>query len=509
MTSMSEPAASATRKEWIGLTVLALPCMLYSMDLTVLNLAVPQLAADLNPTASELLWIIDIYGFMVAGFLMMMGAIGDRIGRRRLLLIGAAAFGAASILAAFAETATQLIIARAILGVAGATLAPSTLSLITSMFRDPRERTFAISMWIVSFSVGAIVGPVVGGVLISAFWWGSVFLAGVPVMLLLLALGPALLPEFKDADARRIDFASTLLSLAAVLSLIYGIKNWAEHGVGAQAVGAIAIGVALALAFVQRQRRLSDPMVDLRLFAAPTFSVSLAINTLGVFFMFGSFVFTAQYLQLVAGLSPLDAGLWSLPAAIAFAAVSPFTASLTARFTPAGVMAAGLIISAAGFGLLAFAWDIVSVTAANIAIAVGVTPVATLTTGFIVGSAPVEKAGVASAISETGAEFGGALGIALLGSMLTAIYGSAMAGAALPPLPDALDAAARATLAGAVEAAANLGNDDAGQLLVPARAAFMNAFFWVATLGAISLTLLAILTKRTLTGAVMASDHGA
>ncbi len=494
--------ARATRKEWIGLAVLALPCMLYSMDLTVLNLAIPSLAADLRPTAGELLWIIDIYGFMVAGFLMAMGSIGDRIGRRRLLLIGAAAFGAASVLAAFSATATQLIVARALLGVAGATLAPSTLSLISSMFRDERERTFAISMWIMSYSVGAIIGPVVGGMLIAAFWWGAVFLAGVPVMLLLLVLGPILLPEFRDGQARRIDIVSTLLSLAAVLSLIYGVKHWAEFGAGAEAGAALAVGAVLAFAFFRRQRRVADPMVDLGLFARRTFSISLSINALGLFFMFGSFVFTAQYLQLVAGLTPLAAGLWSLPFAIAFAAMSPFTAALATRFTPVRVMSYGLAISAGGFALLALAESLVGVTAANVAIAVGITPVAALTTGFIVGAAPVEKAGVAAAISETGAEFGGALGIALLGSLLTAIYGAAMSGIELPALTPDLDAAARATLAGALEATVGLGAEDADRLLAPARAAFLNAFSWVAILGAVALGGLAVVTRRALAPAV-------
>src|SRR3990170_442480 len=181
MTQQATAEPKATRREWIGLGVIALPCMLYSMDLTVLNLAIPEMASDLKPTAAQLLWIIDIYGFMVAGFLMTMGTLGDRIGRRKLLLIGAAAFGLASILAAFSTSAAMLILARALLGIAAATLAPSTLSLISNMFRDPTERTFAISIWISSYSVGAIIGPLVGGLLIQYFWWGSVFLAGVPV----------------------------------------------------------------------------------------------------------------------------------------------------------------------------------------------------------------------------------------------------------------------------------------------------------------------------------------
>src|SRR3954470_1638075 len=213
-------APRATRREWIGVGVLALPCLLYSMDLTVVNLAVPQISAQLGPSSAQLLWILDIYGFMIAGSLITMGTIGDRIGRRRLLMIGAAAFGAASVLAAFSRSAEMLIATRALLGMAGATLAPSTLSLIRNMFHDPQQRTVAIGVWITSYSAGGAIGPLLGGVLLEPFWWGSVFLAGVPVMALLLAVGPVLLPEYRDPKARRLDVASAVLSLAGVLLVI-------------------------------------------------------------------------------------------------------------------------------------------------------------------------------------------------------------------------------------------------------------------------------------------------
>src|ERR687895_225140 len=223
-----DEAPRAGRREWIGLGVIALPCLLYSMDLTVLNVAVPHLSADLKPSSQQLLWIIDIYGFLVAGFLITMGTLGDRIGRRRLLLIGAVVFGAGSLLAAFSTSAEMLIAARALLGVAGATLAPSTLSLIFNMFHDPEQRTFAIGVWIASYSAGAVIGPVLGGLLLEFFWWGSVFLLAVPVMALLLVLGPLLLPEFRNPDAGRLDLSSAVLSLAAVLALIYGLKQIAQ-----------------------------------------------------------------------------------------------------------------------------------------------------------------------------------------------------------------------------------------------------------------------------------------
>ena len=298
---MADVPARAGRREWIGLAVIALPCLLYSMDLTVLFLAVPELSADLRPSSSQLLWITDVYGFLLAGLLITMGTLGDRIGRRRLLLIGATAFGAASVLAAFSTSAEMLIAARALLGVAGATLAPSTLSLVRNMFLDPAQRTLAVGVWITSFSAGAAIGPLIGGALLHFFWWGSVFLAAVPVMALLLVLGPLLLPEFRDPEAGRLDVASAGLSLAAVLAVVYGFKQISQGGLGWSPAFAIVAGVAAALLFLRRQRTISYPLLELRLFRAPAFSTSVAAMCAAVFVMAGIFLFVAQYLQLVRG----------------------------------------------------------------------------------------------------------------------------------------------------------------------------------------------------------------
>jgi DHA2 family multidrug resistance protein-like MFS transporter len=427
---MTSPVAvKASRREWIGLGVIALPCLLYSMDLTVLNLALPQLGADLEPTSVQLLWIVDIYGFLVAGSLITMGTLGDRIGRRRLLMIGAAVFGAASVLAAFSTSAGMLIATRALLGIAGATLAPSTFSLIRNMFHDPQERTFAIGVWITSYSAGAAIGPLLGGALLQVFWWGSVFLLAVPVMVLLLILAPVLLPEYRDPNAGRIDFLSAALSLAAVLALIFGLKHAAQHGFGWQSLLSIVGGMAIAIVFVQRQRKLAHPLIDLHLFRAPAFSASLAIYTLGTFVAFGIFVFMTQYLLLVLEMGPLEAGLWTVPFALGFVFGSMLAPRLVRSVRPADVMAGGMAIAALGYLLLT---QVSHTTGPGLLVtgmvlqSIGMAPVFTLTNDLIMTTAPPERAGAASGISETASELGGALGIALLGSLATAVYGAAL-----------------------------------------------------------------------------------
>ncbi len=490
------PARPATRREWIGLGVIALPCMLYSMDLTVLNLAVPTLTQELKPSASQLLWIIDIYGFMVAGFLMTMGTLGDRIGRRKLLMIGATAFGLASALAAFSTSAEMLIVMRAVLGIAGATLAPSTLSLIAVMFTEEKERTFAISMWIASFSAGAIIGPLVGGVLIQSFFWGSVFLIAVPPMILLLVIGPRLLPEYKVPDAGRLDIVSAVLSLAAVLSVIYGVKQMAEFGASLVSAATIALGVGLAIVFVRRQGRLADPMIDLALFRIPAFSASLAINLAGFMFLFGSFIFIAQYFQLVAGLTPLQAGLWSLPSAVAFTIASFVTPSLVGRFAPVQLIIGGMLLAALGFVGLSVSRELIPIVLSSIVFSIGFTPVISLTTGLIVGSAPLDRTGAASAMSETSAELGGALGIALLGSLGTAIYRARMAEAALDGVTMQTLEAARLTLGGALAATGQNPAGPAGAFLTQAREAFMSGVHATALLSIAGMLFCALVGYR-------------
>jgi DHA2 family multidrug resistance protein-like MFS transporter len=476
MTEVIMPGA--TRREWIGLAVIALPCMLYSMDLTVLNLAIPAISQDLKPTSAQLLWILDIYGFLVAGSLITMGTLGDRIGRRRLLMIGAAAFGVASIIAAFASSAGMLIAARALLGVAGATLAPSTLSLIRNMFLDPGQRTFAIGVWVTSYSVGGAVGPLIGGLVLQYFSWGSVFLIGVPVMLLLLAVGPILLPEFRDPKAGRLDLLSAALSLSAVLLVIYGLKRIAEHGLDSLPVLTILAGAILGFVFLRRQRTLDHPFLDLKLFRSPAFSASLAAYTLATFVSFGAYIFIAQYLQLVLGLSPLEAGLWTVPSMLAYIAGSLFVPALALRIRAVYLMGGGLLVAALGFGVLSLMDQNTSLyllVAGTVVYSLGISPVVILATDLIVGCAPVERAGAAGAVSETSSEMGGALGIAVLGSVGTAVYRSAMADGVPAGVPIGAAEAARSTLGGALAEAGRLPGAVGTDLLMTARESFVEA----------------------------------
>jgi DHA2 family multidrug resistance protein-like MFS transporter len=487
-TTEATPPPKATRREWLGLAVLALAALMYVMDLTVLHLAVPKMSAELQPSSAELLWIIDIYGFFVAGALITMGSLGDRIGRRRLLLIGAAAFGVTSLLCAFSSSPEMLIVSRAALGIAGATLAPSTLSLIFHMFQDPQQRTVAIGVWIGAFSAGSAIGPVLGGLALEYFWWGSVFLIAIPVMVALLILGPRLLPEYRDPEAGRLDPASAIMAVGAVLAVIFGLKQIAQEGPGPLAIGAIAVGLVVGALWVRRQRQLADPMIDLALFRVPTFNAALVVNFLAIFMAVGYFLFIAQYLQLVAELTPFQAGLLSLPSAIGFIVGSQAAPRIVQRVKPAYLISGGLAFGSLGLILLTQVGTtngLLPLVVASVVISLGLSPVFGLTTELIVGSAPPERAGAASGISETGAELGGALGIAILGSIGAALYRGGIAPSLLANLPPEAATAAHDTLGGAVGVADTLPAGTADTLLVVARAAFVDGMHVAAAIAGV------------------------
>jgi MFS transporter, DHA2 family, multidrug resistance protein len=502
--------ARAGRREWLGLAVLLLPTLLIVMDLTVLHLAVPQLSTDLQPSSTELLWIVDIYGFLIAGSLITMGTLGDRIGRRRLLMYGAAAFGFASILAAFSPTAELLIASRALLGIAGATLMPSTLALISTMFRDPQQRSMAIGVWISGFSAGSAIGPLIGGLLLEYFWWGSVFLLGVPVMVLLLIVGPKLLPEASDPNAGRLDLASAALSLASVLLFIYGVKHGAQEGFDALAWITIVAGLAIGVVFVRRQQVIADPLVDLGLFRRPAFSAALVMYILGVFVSFGAFLFIAQYLQLVLGLSPVQAGAWSVPGALASIAGSNIAPIIARRIRPAYVAAGGLALASLGFAIITQIGvdSLVLIVAGWVLMSLGFGLTFTVSTDLVVGSAPPERAGAASALSETGAELGGALGLAVLGSLGMALYRNELATKLPAGVPPEAAAAAEDTLGNVVAQMGQLPEATGLALLEVARLAFTHSLQVLSLIAAVVMAGLVVLAATMLRDTASGEAHG-
>ncbi|MDV6011640.1 MFS transporter [Haloechinothrix sp. LS1_15] len=492
----------AGRREWIGLAVLALPTLLLALDISVLFLALPQLGADLQPSGTQQLWIMDIYGFMIAGFLVTMGTLGDRVGRRKLLMIGAFAFGLASVFAAFSTSAEMLIVARALLGIAGATLMPSTLSLISNMFRDPRQRAVGIGVWMTCFSVGTAIGPVVGGIMLEFFWWGSVFLLGVPVMVILLVLAPVLLPEYRNPNAGRLDFTSVGLSLAAALPVVYGLKQLAKYGLDATPLLAVLIGFAFGVAFVRRQRRLTDPLLDLQLFSNRAFSGALCVLMLGAMTLGGANLLVPQYLQSVLGMSPLQAAFWIVPSALGIVTGSMLAPAIARRVRPGFVVGAGLLISASGYLMFtqvaATGGLAVLVTGFTVAF-FGLSPMLVLSTDLIVGSAPKEKAGSASAMSETSGEFGVALGVATMGSVATAVYRTEVTGSVPDAVPGEVSRAVSDTLPGAISAVEALPAQLAAEVLEPARESFtqgLNAVGLVSALLAAGLAVTAAVLLR-------------
>ncbi|MYY08028.1 MFS transporter [Streptomyces sp. SID4919] len=491
----------AGRREWTGLAVLALPTLVLALDMSVLHLASPQLGADLGPTGSELLWIMDIYGFMIAGFLITMGTLGDRVGRRRLLLIGAFAFGVASLLAAYATDPLTLILGRALLGVAGATLAPSTLSLISNMFKDAGQRAVAISVWISCFMAGMGIGPVVGGVLLEWFWWGSVFLPAVPVMVLLLVVGPKVLPEYRTRDAGRPDLTSAALSLAGILPTVYGLKRAAEDGFGPGPVVAIVAGAVFTVLFVRRQLRLDEPLLDLGLFGDRSFRAALLIILVSTAAGGGLYLFATQYLQLVAALPPLTAGLWLIPTAVASAAGSLVAPSLARRLRPGHVVAGGLAVAVAGYLTMAVA----GADSGPVLVATGITlvffgagPMTALSTDLVVGSVPPRRAGSAASMSETATELGISLGVAVLGSLGTAVYRGRIEGSLPENVPADAMRDTEDTLAGATAAARDLPGVVGDRLLESGREAFTAGMNIAALVGAALVAALAVLSARAL-----------
>ncbi|MCZ8517741.1 MFS transporter [Paenibacillus filicis] len=483
-------------KEWIGLAVLSLPALLVSVDLSIMILALPHISVALGADSTGQLWIMDIYGFMLSGFLITMGTLGDRLGRRKLLMIGAVAFGMASLLASFSNTAGMLIAARALLGIAGATVSPSTLALISNMFRDHKQRSLAIGIWFMCSMGGMALGPVVGGTMLEHFPWRAIFLLGVPVMSLLLATAPYLLPEYRDPASGRLDIPSVVLSLCAILPAIYGLKEIAKQGLQTIPLIAVAAGATFGTIFVRRQQRLDNPLMDLRLFTNPAFSVALG-GMFGITLTGASMLFVAQHLQFVEGLSPLRAAMRMLPGVVASMAGMLLSPIIARRIRPSHLIGAGLAVSATGCILLSqvgVGSGLLTLIVGYIFFNVGAAPFASLSSDLIVGSAPPEKAGSAASLLQTSGEFAFALGIAVLGSIGTYVYRSQVAGYILRDVPTLTAGGSRESLAGAVLEAKGLPQPIGSKLLHGAQLAYTGSMHAVVEVSGVLFIAIAILS---------------
>ncbi|AZP16496.1 MFS transporter [Streptomyces aquilus] len=488
MTSTLQPTTTTeavTKRpgRWLALSVLVLAVLLVAVDATVLGLATPYISEDLNPTGSQLLWIGDVYSFVIAGLLVSMGSLGDRIGRKRILLIGATAFGAISVLNAYATTPELMILARALLGVAGATLMPATLALIRNLFHDPRERSLAVGIWGATASAGTAIGPIAGGFLLEHFWWGSVFLINLPVMAVLVLVGIKLLPESKNPNPGPWDLISVTLSLVGMIAVVYAVKETATYGFGWEILGVGALGAAALYWFVHRQLTLPTPLLDMRLFRNRGFSAAVLADLLTILGLSGLVFFLSQYLQLVQGRRPLEAGLAELPAAVGAVAAGLVAGWAARRWSVRAVVSGGLAavgVALASLTVIDQSTGYPLLGTALLVVGIGAGFSFTVTADVILSSVPKEQAGSASAVSETAYELGAALGIAVLGSIVTGVYRGFTA-------PTGTPEGAHESLGGAVEAAAGMPSGQAAALLTSARESFVDGLAIAAGAGAVVL----------------------
>ncbi|QNG18355.1 MFS transporter [Rhodococcus triatomae] len=499
--SRAPGTATAGPREWFALAVLMLPVLLVSVDNTVLAFALPSISAALGPSGSQQLWIIDIYPLVLAGLLVSMGSMGDRFGRRRLLLLGATGFAAVSVFAAYAPSAEMLIASRAALGFFGAMLMPSTLSLLRNIFVDATQRRLAIAVWAACFAAGAALGPIVGGFLLEHYWWGSVFLLAVPVLIPLLILAPIFVPESRDPNPGRIDPVSIALSLTALAPLVFAIKNVAKDGSAASIVVPAVVGLVATALFVRRQLRRPDPMLDVRLFTVPTFSGAVVVNLLSVFSLVGFLFFVSQHLQLVIGQRPMQAGLSLVPGLLVMVVAGLSVVPLVRRIAPVTIVVTALLLSALGYvAVLVFATPdaVAPILVAFAVLGAGIGAAETISNDLIVSSVPPQKAGAASAVSETAYELGAVLGTAVLGTILTASYRSHLV------VPDGIGTeaaeAAGETLGGAHHVAETLPPELGAALLESAGSAFDTGVGVTSGIGAALMVVaagLAFVTLRT------------
>jgi EmrB/QacA subfamily drug resistance transporter len=496
------PSPVGNARKWMTLAIGCVAVLVPNVDMTALNLAIPNMIKDLDPSATQILWIADVYGFALAGLLITMGSLGDRIGHKRLLLIGTVVFAAASGLTAYASSPAVLIGARALLGIAGATLMPSMLSLIRRVFTDPKERTMAVGVFAGVGALGVGLGPIIGGALLENFWWGSVFLINIPTMALVFVAGAIVLPESRNLHPRHLDLPSVPLSIVGVLGIVYAITESTHGGFGqAQVAVALVLGIVGLALFIWRQTRLSEPLIDIQLFRNAAFSASIGTNLFAMFALVAQSLIFSQYFQQVLGWSPLKSGLAGIPGAISAmvggAALAPPLINLLGR---ARVVAIGMAAAAGGFAI----YSTVGTTshylvmlAGMAASGIGVGMALTVTSDSILASVPKERSGTASAISETATELGGALGLAVLGSILNASYRSNIQVPA--DLPAKAVPQVKDSIGTALESTATLPGRLAGEVVGAAQHAYvsgMHVALWCSATMALAVAATALFTLR-------------
>ncbi|MGA9279124.1 MFS transporter [Ilumatobacter sp.] len=493
-----DPAVFARR--WMILAVLCMSLMIVIIGNTSLNTALPTLARELDASTTSLQWMVDSYSLIFAGLLFTAGTIGDRFGRKGTLQAGLVLFLVGAMVAAFADTASMVIIARAVMGVAAAFIMPSTLSILTNVF-PANERPKAIGIWAGISGGGAAIGPIASGWLLEHFWWGSVFLVNVPFILVALVAGAILVPKSKDPDDHPIDIPGAVLSIVALTSLVYGIIEAPHNGwTSPETLTTFAVAAVAVVAFIWRESTTASPMLDLQLFRDRRFSVASAGMTLTFFAMFGTFFLLAQYLQLVLDYSPLESGLLQLPVAFIIMMIAPRIPKVVDRFGARWVVPVGLTFVAFGLSMLSFLGvdsPLANVYYAMVPLATGMAITMTPLTTLIMTSVPLGRAGVGSAMNDTTRELGGALGVAVLGSIVTSQYGSGVADA-VGGLPDQLRGLADSGLSGALAAGAQIGGSDGEALAASARQAFVDGLGIAALVGAAVVFTAAIVTRSLL-----------
>jgi len=472
---------SSHRRRWWALAVMCMSLAVISLDNTILNVALPALVRNLHASISQLQWIVDAYILVFAGLLLTTGSIGDRFGRKGALSTGLAMFGLGSLISAFATSATQLIFTRAFMGIGAALIMPATLSLLTNVFPDPKERGRAIGVWAGVVGASGAIGPVIGGVILQHFWWGAIFLINVPIAVVALVAGRFLLPSSRDPNAPPLDPIGALLSVAGLVAVLWAIiqapaKGWSDTSV----IGGFLVGVAVLAAFSQWELHCDHPMLDMRYFKNRRFSAANTGLTLLYFAMFGQFFLTTQYLQTVLGYSALQAGVRMLPTAAVMIVVAPLSPRLVERVGTKRVMGGGLLLAASGVALMStvpVSNGYSHLLRAMALMSAGMGLVMAPATESIMGSLPPSKAGVGSAMNDTTRQLGGALGVAVLGSVLATTYRPGVA-ARLAHLGVGGDVIAKAkdSLGGAVAVARTLPGPLGQQVTAAAKSEFVHAF---------------------------------